>query len=620
MSTETVRPKGPKKEEIDQIVIRFAGDSGDGMQLTGTQFTNTSALLGNDIATFPDFPAEIRAPAGTLAGVSGFQVHIGNLHIYTPGDEPDVLVAMNPAALKVNLQALKRGGILILNTDTFDERNLKLAGYETSPIDTPLLDGYQVIQATITKLTQLALEEFDLDSLAKRRCKNFFALGLLYWLYNRPLDYSKRWIEQRFANKPVLAAANIKVLESGYHYGNTLEAFASTYDVKAAPIEPGTYRAITGNQATAWGLLAASQNSKLPLFYASYPITPASDILHELVKYKEFGGITLQAEDEIAAITAAIGASFGGAFAVTASSGPGIALKLEAMGLAVKVELPLLIIDVQRAGPSTGMPTKTEQADLLQVMYGRHGESPLAILAAATPADCFTMIYEAARLAITHMTPVVFLSDGYIANGSEPWKIIGPDALPAIAAPLAKDPRDFLPFRRNPETLAREWAIPGRAGFEHRIGGLESAWESGTISYLPENHEKMCRVRQEKIERIAADIPEQTLDGDSRGDLLVLSWGGSYGAVYSAVSAAREAGKSVSHAHLRYLNPFPRNLGKILCGFQKVLIPELNLGQLSRLIRDRFQIDALSYSKIQGQPFKIRELTDKIDEVLNTTS
>lgn len=606
----------PSKIELDHLIIRFAGDSGDGMQITGTQFTNTSALVGNDIATFPDFPAEIRAPAGTLAGVSGFQVHIGNVNIHTPGDEPDVLIAMNPAALKVNLPQLKANGLVVVNEDSFDERNLKLAGYATNPLDDQTLDGYQVVKATITKLTQLALDEFEMDSLSKRRCKNFFALGMVYWMYNRPLSYTEKWIREQFKKKPILIDANLKALQSGYNFGNTLEAFASTYEIKAAPIEPGTYRAITGNQATAWGLIAAKERSGLPLFYGTYPITPASDVLHELSKHKQFGVITFQAEDEIAAIASAIGSSFGGGLAVTASSGPGISLKAEAMGLAIKTELPLVILNVQRAGPSTGMPTKTEQADLLQAIYGRHGESPLCVVAAATPADCFNMVFEAARIALTHMTPVIFLSDGYIANGSEPWKIPASDDLPEIVAPFAKQRDGWMPFKRDEARLRREWAIPGMEGFEHRIGGIESQWETGNISYVPENHERMSHVRQAKIDRIADFIPEQEVFGAHSGDLAVLSWGGTYGAVYSAVDAAQKEGLSVSHIHLRYLNPFPKNLEALLKNFNKVMVAELNMGQLSRLIRDRFQIETMDLHKIQGQPFKIREVKAKITEII----
>ncbi len=606
-----------KKTELSHLVIRFAGDSGDGMQLTGSQFADTSALAGNDLATFPDFPAEIRAPAGTLAGVSGFQVHIGKVPIYTPGDESDVLVAMNPAALKVNLSSLKRGGLVIANEDSFDERNLKLAGYEKNPLEDATLDGYPIVRAKITTLTQNALDKIDLDLVSKRRSKNFFALGMIYFMYTRSLDFTKRWIEKKFSKKPVLRDANIASLEAGYAYANTIEAVVSTYEIPAAPIEPGIYRAITGNQATAWGLLAAQNRSGLPLFFGSYPITPASDILHELSRYKEFGATTFQAEDEIAAIGSAIGASFGGGLGVTASSGPGIALKAEAMGLAVKTELPLVIINVQRAGPSTGMPTKTEQADLLQAMYGRHGESPLCVLAAATPADCFTTIFEAARIAITHMTPVIFLSDGYIGNGSEPWKIPNVETLPKIDAPFATDPARFLPFRRDEALLRREWAVPGMPGFEHRIGGIESQWETGNVSYIPENHERMCHVRREKIARIAEDVPLQTVFGPPSGDLAVVSWGGTYGAVYTAVETLQKRGKSVSHLHLRYLNPFPKNLRALLSGFKQVWVPELNLGQLSRLLMGEFPgLSVISHTKIQGQPFKIRELVEKMESLV----
>lgn len=602
--------------ELDRVTIRFAGDSGDGMQLTGSQFTNTSAIVGNDLATFPDFPAEIRAPAGTLPGVSSFQVQIGEIDIHTPGDEPDVLVAMNPAALKVNLSILPKGGTLIVDLSAFTPRNIEKAGYAANPLSDGSLDGYHVIEADITKLTLGALENVEIDNKSKTRCKNLFALGMMYWMYNRPMGPTREWIERKFSRKPVLAEANKLALQAGYNYANTAELMASSFEIKPARIVPGVYRSISGNQALALGLIAGAKQASLPLFLGTYPITPASDILHELSKYKEYGVITFQAEDEIAAVAASIGASYGGGLAVTSTSGPGMALKSEAISLAVKTELPLIAIDVQRAGPSTGMPTKTEQSDLLQSYYGRHGESPLCIISCSKPTDCFDVAREAVRLAITFMTPVILLSDGYIANGTGPWKIPDPDSLEPIPVRRPVDPAEFQPFLRDEETLGRSWAVPGMPGFEHRIGGLESQNVTGNVSYDGHNHELMSHLRADKISRIAQFIPEQEVVGPDSGDLLVVSWGGTYGSVYSAVTLAQREGKSVAHAHLRYLSPLPRNLGELLTRYKKILVPELNLGQLSKVLQFTYGVEVEPLNKIQGQPFKIRELRAAIDAAL----
>ncbi|MDJ0625929.1 MAG: 2-oxoacid:acceptor oxidoreductase subunit alpha [Candidatus Caenarcaniphilales bacterium] len=604
--------------ELDRVVIRFAGDSGDGMQVTGGQFTTTSAIAGNSLATFPDYPAEIRAPQGTLPGVSGFQIQLGEIDIYTAGDEPDVLVAMNPAALKVNIKDIKKGGTIIVNQDAFTKTGLDKAGYASNPIEDDSLSSYRVIPTQITKLTRLALEESKLDSRSKDRCKNFFALGLMYWIYSRPLETTKDWIKEKFAKKPDIVDANLKALQAGYNYGITVEALP-TYVVKSATIQPGKYRNITGNQATILGLIAASQKSSTPIFLGSYPITPASDILHELSKYKEFGVVTFQAEDEIAAVCSAIGASFGGAIGVTSTSGPGLALKSEAVGLAVKTELPLVIIDVQRAGPSTGMPTKTEQSDLLFAMYGRHGESPVCILAPSTPSDCYEMAFEATRLALEFMTPVILLSDGYLANGSEPWLIPSSEELPIInnhlIDPQKSQDEPFLPYSRD-ENLVRNWAIPGMAGFEHRISGLEGQEGSGSISYDPENHERMTETRKKKIKNIQKSIPPLEVFGETSGDLLVLGWGGTYGTIRAAVEELQKEGKSVSQAHLRYLNPFPSNFEEVLRSYNKVLVPEINDGQLSRLIKADFLINAHCLNKVQGQPFKVRELKEAVSRLI----
>lgn len=602
--------------ELDHVTIRFAGDSGDGMQLTGTQFTNTSAIVGNDLATFPDFPAEIRAPAGTIPGVSSFQVQIGEIDIYTPGDEPDVLVVMNPAALKANLQSLPKGGTIVADLSSFSKNNLRKAGYDSNPLEDGSLDGFHVIEVDITKLTLNALEGLDLDNKSKTRCKNFCALGMMYWMYNRPIEPTDEWLERKFGRKPILVQANKQALMAGYNYANTTDLIPRSFEIKAADIAPGIYRSISGNQALSYGLIAGSKMAKLPLFLGTYPITPASDILHELAKHKEFGIITFQAEDEIAAVCAAIGSSYGGGLAVTSTSGPGMALKAEAIGLAVKTELPLVIVNVQRAGPSTGMPTKTEQADLLQSMHGRNGESPLCIISCSRPTDCFETAMEAVRIALTFMTPVILLSDGYIANGSGPWKIPNPDSFEPIQVIRPTDPSEFKPYERNEEHLARPWAVPGMAGFEHRIGGLEGQEGTGNVSYDPVNHENMSHTREAKIQGIANFIPEQEVFGPESGDVLVVSWGGTYGSVFSAVNKAQKEGKSVAHAHIRYINPLPRNLEDIMKRYKRILVPELNMGQLSRILQSTYGIEVEPLNKIQGLPFKIRELTDAIDALL----
>lgn len=604
------------KLELDRVTIRFAGDSGDGMQLTGSQFTNTSAIVGNDVATFPDFPAEIRAPAGTLPGVSSFQVQIGEVDIHTPGDDPDVLVAMNPAALKVNLPVIPKGGTIFVDTASFNSRNLVKAGYESNPLEDGSLVGYRVIEVDISKLTLSALEDLELDNKSKTRCKNFCALGMMYWMYGRPLEPTQQWIERKFARKPVLAQANKMALQAGYNYAYTTDLMPSSFEIKPADIAPGTYRSISGNQSLALGLIAGCKQAGLPLFLGTYPITPASDILHELSKHKEYGVITFQAEDEIAAVCAAIGAAYGGGLAVTSTSGPGIALKAEAMGLAVKTELPLIVIDVQRAGPSTGMPTKTEQSDLLQVMYGRNGESPICVISCSRPTDCFDVARQAVELALHFMMPVVLLSDGYIANGTGPWKLPDPDSFASIPIRRPTDPATYLPYQRNPESLARPWAIPGMPGFEHRIGGLESQNETGNVSYDPNNHETMSLLREEKLKRVAEFLPDQVVVGPESGDLLVISWGGTYGAVYSAVTQCQKEGKSVAHAHLTHLNPFPKNLGDLLGNYRQILVPELNLGQLAKILKFSFDAEIEQLNKIQGQPFKIREIKSAIDALL----
>ncbi len=599
--------------------MRFAGDSGDGMQVTGDQFTLAAAIARNDLATFPDFPAEIRAPAGTTYGVSGFQIHFASENVYTPGDAPDVLVAMNPAALKTNLRDLKKGGLLIVNSGAFNAANLKKAGYEENPLENGSLSNYSLMSIDITKLTQTAVKDSGLSNKEANRCKNFWTLGLMFWIYGRPLEPTLRWIDQKFGKRPEVASANALALKAGHVYGETAEVFQNRYEVPAAPVEKGVYRNISGNTATALGLVAAAQLSGRELVLGAYPITPASDVLHELSKHKQFGVTTLQAEDEIAAVCAAIGASYAGSIGVTSTSGPGMALKTEAIGLAVSVELPLVVIDIQRGGPSTGLPTKTEQADLLQAVYGRNSEAPLCVIAASTPGECFYMAIEAVRLAVKYMTPVILLTDGYLANGAEPWKIPDVAALPKIEVKFRTDPQGFHPFFRDEKTLARNWAIPGTPGLLHRIGGLEKDFNSGHISYSPDNHERMCRVRAAKVAGIADDIPEQKIEvGSDSGKLLVLGWGSTYGAIREAVERSRARGLDVSHAHLRYINPFPKNLGELLKRFERVLVPELNLGQLVRLVRSQYLVPAESFPKIQGQPFKIAELEDKIRKVLES--
>lgn len=611
-----------KQEVLQDVVIKFAGDSGDGMQLTGTQFTNNTALLGIDLSTFPDFPAEIRAPIGTLPGVSGFQLRFSSDRIFTPGDACDVLVAMNAAALKANLGALKKGGKIIVNTDGFDSKNLRLANYPEgeNPLENDSLQSYVVIKMDVTKMTREALKEFTMGMKEKDRAKNMFVLGFLYWMYGRDMENTTSFLKEKFGKKPEILDSNLKVLQAGYNYGDTTEAFGTTYKVEKAKMHPGTYRSIMGNQALAYGLIAASQVSGLPMFLGSYPITPASDILHELSRHKNFGVRTFQAEDEIAAVTSAIGASYGGALGVTTTSGPGMALKAEAMGLAVMLEIPLVVVDVQRGGPSTGLPTKTEQSDLLQAYYGRNGECPMPVIAAATPADCFEAVYEAARVSVQHMTPVIFLSDGYIANGAEPWKFPVTSELPPIhvkfKTELGHGEEKLQPYLRD-EKLARPWAVPGTPGLEHRIGGIEKQNITGNISYDPENHQLMVKIRQEKVDKIADYIPEQTIDsGAGKGKVLVLGWGSTFGAIKSAVTELINEGKEVSHAHLRYLRPFPKNLGEVLKNFETVLVPEINNGQLIKILRDVYLVDAKGYNKIMGVPITKTELVEEIRKYL----
>ncbi len=604
---------------VSDVTVLFAGDSGDGMQLTGSQFTLATALARNDLATMPDFPAEIRAPAGTTYGVSGFQLHFGSGAIHTPGDEVDLLVAMNPAALKVNLERVRRGGAVLLNVNAFERRDLDLAGLKTNPLEDGTLQGYEVFRVELSRLTREALADSGLSTKDVDRCKNMFALGLALWLYTRPVDPAREWVAAKFAGKPELRDANLQALEKGYHFGDITEAFASRFEVAPAPLESGVYRAVQGNEALAFGLVAASVRSGLPLMYATYPITPASDLLHHLARLKAFGVKTVQAEDEIAAAGAALGASFGGALGVTGTSGPGMGLKAETVGLAVMTELPMVIIDVQRAGPSTGMPTKTEQSDLLMALYGRHGEAPLPVIAAASPTDCFEVAYEACRTAVAYRTPVVLLSDGYIGNGSEPWRLPDVASLPAFQGHFAdadSAPRDeqggFLPYARDAETLARPWARPGTAGLEHRIGGLEKDARTGGVSYDPHNHEEMVRTRQAKVDGIAARLPQVEVVGDQEGEVLVVTWGSTHGAGTLAVERARAAGRRVGHAHLRWLSPLQPGLGEAMSRFERVLVPELNNGQLVRLIRDRFLVPAESLPKVQGLPFKAGEIMDAI--------
>jgi 2-oxoglutarate/2-oxoacid ferredoxin oxidoreductase subunit alpha len=610
MSGTTTAPP----ESLDAVVIRFAGDSGDGIQLTGTQFTTTSALVGNDVATFPDYPAEIRAPLGTVPGVSGFQLQFSSREISTPGDEPDVLVAMNAAALKVNLSRMQKGRIILVNTDGMSSGSLSKAGYEANPLEDGTLDGYRAVPIPMTQLTMKALEDSPLDTKGKQRCKNFYALGVLYWLYSRPLETTENWIRSKFKSKTDIMEANLTALQAGHAYSEASELFQARYEVPAAPQEPGVYRNIDGNSALALGMYAASVRAGVPLFLGSYPITPASEILAELSKLKPHGVITFQAEDEIAGICSAIGAAFGGHIGLTTTSGPGLALKTEAIGLAIMTELPLVIVNVQRGGPSTGLPTKTEQADLLQAYCGRNGESPVAVIAARSASDCFDTAIEAVRIATKYMTPVILLSDGYIANSSEPWKIKKADELPEINVQFRTDPEGFLPFNRDPETLARDWARPGTPGLEHRIGGLEHTNDTGNISYDPQNHEMMTRIRAERIEGIAKDIPAAETDHADSGDLLLLGWGGTYGALHAAASAARAKGIDVSHLHLRHIHPFPANLGELMGRFKRVLVAELNRGQLAFLLRAKFPLEPLQYNKVQGQPFQVSELVTAIEK------
>jgi 2-oxoglutarate ferredoxin oxidoreductase subunit alpha len=606
-----------KREVIEQAVIRFAGDSGDGMQVTGSQFTNTVALYGNDIATFPDYPAEIRAPAGTVPGVSGFQLNFSSGEVYTPGDAVDVLIAMNPAALKVNVGDLKPNGIAIINSDSFKEGDLRKAHLTTNPLEDHSLDKFRVFPVELQRLTRAALQHLGLDAKAMDRCKNFFALGMCYWLYNRSMEPTFRWIDDKFKKKPLFVEANKLALKAGYSYCEATEAFQISYEIPPAQLSPGLYRNLSGNQALALGFVTAAQKAGLKLFLGSYPITPASDILHELSMFKDFGVLTFQAEDEIAAITSAIGASYAGSLAITTTSGPGMALKTEALGLAVMTELPLVICDIQRGGPSTGLPTKTEQADLLQALFGRNSEAPIPVLAAATPADCFWIAVEASRIALKYMVPVIVLSDGYLANGAEPWRIPTIDEIPGITVHFEKNPEGFLPYKRNPETLARPWAIPGTAGLEHRIGGLEKQDVTGNVNYEPLNHEKMVRIRAAKVEAITQDVPNVMPSGDPEGDLLIVSWGSTYGSIMQSVKAQRAQGRKIGHLHLRYLNPLPANLGDILLKrYKKVLVPELNMGQLLWVLRAKYLVDAVGLNKIQGRPFKQNELDQKIEEVL----
>ena len=622
--TDTAAKARPT-QELDRVVIRFAGDSGDGMQLTGDRFTSVSALFGNDLSTLPDFPAEIRAPAGTLAGVSAFQVHISDHDILTPGDAPNVLVAMNPAALKANIDDLPTGGTLIVNNDSFEERDLTKAGYTTNPLEDGSLSAFTVYEVPMTSMTLEAVKPTGAKPRDAERSKNFFALGLVTWLYNRPVDPTLGWIKERFSKNALVEESNTLAFRAGYNFGDTVELFSSTYTVPPADLEPGLYTNISGNTALAWGLVAAGQLAKLPIFLGSYPITPASDILHELSKHKNFGVRTLQAEDEIAGAASALGAAFGGALGITTTSGPGVDLKSETVGLAISLELPLLVVDIQRGGPSTGLPTKTEQADLLHVMYGRHGEAPVPIVAAKTPSHCFEAAIEAARIALKYRTPVFLLSDGYLANGSEPWKLPDVESLPDISVPFASETNHtdaegnpvFWPYLRDMETLARPWAIPGTPGLEHRIGGIEKADGDGNISYDPHNHERMVQLRAAKVAGIAKDIPDVEVDHEEGCELLVLGWGSTYGAIQAAVRRVRARDRKVAHAHLVHLNPLPRNLGEVLSRYPRIIVPEMNLGQLSKIIRAEFLVDARSVNKVQGQPFRAAELESAILEALS---
>jgi 2-oxoglutarate ferredoxin oxidoreductase subunit alpha len=619
LSTQIAPEEGIDRKELDRVVIRFAGDSGDGMQLTGERFTSASAFFGNDLATMPDYPAEIRAPAGTLAGVSAFQIHFADFDILTPGDQPSVLVAMNPAALKANLRDLIPGGLLIVNTDSFDENNLDKVGYPANPLKDGSLDGYQVYEIPMTSMTVEAVKDTGVNKKEAERSKNMFALGVISWMYSRPLEPTISWLEKKFAKKPHLAQSNVAALKAGHAFGETAEL--SAFEIKPAVLAPGNYRRITGNQALAFGLIAASVQSKLPLFLASYPITPASDILHELSRHKNFGVRTIQAEDEIAAAGMMIGAAFAGHLAVTTTSGPGLDLKSEAIGLAISLELPMVIVDVQRGGPSTGLPTKTEQSDLLHAMYGRHGEAPLPIVAAYSPTSCFWASLEAARIALKYMTPVILLTDGYLANSAEPWRIPSVDKLPDISIPFASQPNageDFWPYLRDGTTLARPWAIPGTTGLEHRVGGLEKADGTGNISYDPDNHHLMTQLRAAKIKAIEEDVAPLEFDADEGADTVILGWGGTYGAIGAAVRRLRNNGKKVARAHLKHLNPFPKNTGEVLARFDKVVIPEINTGQLSRLIRAEFLIDTIGINKVRALPFRAGDLEQELVKIMES--
>ncbi len=611
--SEEVQEK--KVESLSDVTVMFAGDSGDGMQLTGSQFSSTTALVGNDLNTFPDYPAEIRAPAGTIYGVSGFQLHFSSKEIHTPGDSPDVLVAMNPAALKKNLPNLKSHATIIVNVDAFTPKGLKLAKYETNPLEDDTLSGFEVFPVHITKMTEAALKDTGLSPKDIVRSKNFFALGLMYWLFNRPLEPTLDWIKQKFAKHPELIDANVKAMKAGYNFGDTAEFFTTRYKISPAKHAPGKYRSIAGNEATAMGFVAASQLSGLQLYLGSYPITPASEILQYLSKYRNYGVLTFQAEDEIAGVVSTIGAAFAGKLAITSTSGPGLALKTEAIGLAVMTELPMVIINVQRGGPSTGLPTKTEQADLLQAMYGRNGEAPVAVIAAATPSDCFYMAIEASRIALQHMTPVILLTDGYIANGTEPWKIPDPSELKKIDVKFADDPENFHPYSRD-ENLVRPWAPAGTPGFEHRIGGLEKENITGDVSYDPQNHHDMCRIREEKIEKIANEIPELEIMGDKDADILVAGWGGTYGAITDAVTDLRERGYKVAQVHFRYINPMPKNTEEVLKSYKHILVPEINFGQLAKIIKSEYLIPVHQFNLVRGLPFKSTEIEDKVIEIL----
>ncbi len=605
-------------EELDEVVIKFAGDSGDGMQLTGTQFSNTAAFIGNDLATFPDFPAEIRAPQGTVAGVSGFKIQFGNKQIFSPGDEADILIAMNPAALKANLDWIKERGTIIIDSDNFKVKDFEKAQFTSNPLEDGTLDGFNVIEAPITKLTKDSVADFDIENKSRSRSKNMFALGIVYWLFSRPLEITENFLDAKFKSKPEIANANKAALKAGYNYALTVELLPSAYKVKAATLPKGKYRSITGNTATAWGLMAASERADLDIFLGTYPITPASDILHELSKYKNFNIVTLQAEDEIAGICASIGASFAGSLAVTSTSGPGLALKGEAIGLAMMTELPIVIIDVQRGGPSTGLPTKTEQSDLLQAVYGRNGESPVIVIAASTPSNCFDYAYMAAKLAVEHMTPVILLSDGFIANGAEPWKIKSVGEMPTVEpAFVNENDTDWNVYKRNEEKLNRKWATPGMKGFEHRIGGLEKEAITGNVSYDPNNHEEMVNVRAEKVKRVANFIPELEVEGDKSADVLVVGWGGTYGGLHTAVSALTDQGKSIARVHFNFINPLPKNTAEIFANFKTIIVCELNSGQFIKLLRSELpQFNYLQYNKVQGLPFSKGELMNKFEQLI----